>query len=121
MKGGSEGFQGEISRMIQDRIRQAHEGFEHSRRHGQKDGERLRKQIAERLREAERHINEKIKEEDQVLYNHLMKTKVIVVVSTDKLNEHCDYKKYKNLPLRPFFTWFIRFYAGIIHEQFLIK
>lgn len=50
-----------------------------------------------------------------------MKTKVIVVVSTDKLNEHCDYKKYKNLPLRPFFTWFIRFYAGIIHEQFLIK
>ena len=62
MKGGSEGFQGEISRMIQDRIRQAHEVFEQLKGHGQKEGERLRKQIAERFREAERHINEKIKE-----------------------------------------------------------
>lgn len=51
-----------------------------------------------------------------------MKTGVVTAQpNTATISAKRDYKKYNLLPYRPIITWFVRFYAGIVAQQFLIR
>lgn len=63
-----------------------------------------------------------LSQDDKSLHCHLVKTGVITAQpNTVNNNAKRDYKKYNLTPYRPIISWFVRFYAGIVDQQFLIR